>query len=109
METIRPPYSEPDVLLCLKQSAILLDSMLARWRMAAGGLSADEQHAMSRNLSTIAFVLRFLGEQIIPPLLVKGDGLAAQRRQDAIDTLMRLYDQTIELRLHFGALSATSN
>jgi hypothetical protein len=104
METIRPPYSEVDALLCLKQSAILLDYILARARRADNGLPLDAWHAIAtQNLNTISHVLCFLAEHIIPSLVSGGHGIDAFRQHVMRQLLTLIGNQISELELHLKA------
>lgn len=100
---------EWDVLHCLEQCVILLDSMLARWRQADGGLPADEWRAIAKNLSVVSNVLRFLGENAIPSLLANRHGAGPLPQHAASEMLNRLCRQTAELELCFKAAQATLN
>ncbi len=87
MQALQPRYSEVDVLLCLEQSANLLDHILTRGQQGFGALPRDEQNAISQELATIFRVLAGLRWQVIPSMLADRSARNLLRRQDVAQSL----------------------
>jgi len=109
MEARRTEYSETDVLRYLEQSALVLDDIWARGQQGPGALSADEQRAMSRNLSVVSNVLEHLCRQIVPAMLADGCVAGLLRQPAALELFARLEARLTGLEQHFRVRPAALN
>jgi hypothetical protein len=100
MEAVHPPYSESDILHCLTQSAILIDSISDRSQHGLGSLPMDEQREIARNLGIVLSALNLLHSHVIPSLVADGTQKSLLSQSPVKTLLMHMRSQlnTIQVR-----------